>query len=180
MTLSQQARRLSIAGLGAMAASTMLFVGVAFGADHAVSIVDRVYEPAAITIAVGDTVTWTVTKSIGEPHSVTSGKVGEPNAGTLFDSGIESLTNDGQTFQRTFDAPGVVDYFCTVHGAAMSGTVTVLAPGESAPPAAEPPGEGEAHDPIPPERKALAAGVLAVSIVLMFGMAMVWRRMNPA
>ena len=32
----------------------------------------------------------------------------------------------------------------------------------------------------PQDSPDLAAGVLAVSIVLMFGMAMVWRRMNPA
>lgn len=179
MTLSHQVRRLSVAALAAVAATGMLLVGVAFAADHAVSIVDRTYEPAQVTVSVGDTVTWTVTKSIGEPHSVTSGKVGEPNAGSVFDSGIASLTNDGQTYQHTFDKPGEVDYFCTVHGAAMSGKVTVLAPGQS-PPAAEPPTEGEAHTPIPPERKLLAAGILAVSIVLMFGGAMVWRRMNPA
>jgi plastocyanin len=179
MTLFPRLRRLALTTAIAATAASALLAGSALAAGHSVSIVARVYEPNEITIAVGDTVTWTVEESVGEPHSVTSGKANEQNAGSLFDSGTEGLTDVGETYEFTFDQAGVVDYFCTVHGAAMSGQVTVLAPGQTPPAAEPPPSEGE-HDPIPPERKALAGGILAVSIVLMFGMAWVWRRMNPA
>ena len=39
----------------------------------AVSIDGLAFKPPTITVAAGDTVTWTVTQSIGAQHSVTSG-----------------------------------------------------------------------------------------------------------
>ena len=61
------------------------------------------FGPSQMAIIAGDTVTWTVTKAIGEPHSVTSGT--PEDAGKIFDSGI-NLKDDGQSFQFTFDEPG--------------------------------------------------------------------------
>jgi hypothetical protein len=66
-----------------------------------------------------------------------------------------------------------------------------VSPGEPAEsPAASPaePGESPGTEepehvpgpPIPPERKVLAAGILGVAIVILFGAAAIWRRMNPA
>jgi hypothetical protein len=118
-----------------------------------------------------------VTKAIGEAHSVTSGDFNEPDAGKLFDSGTDSLQENGQSFEYTFEEPGKYGYFCIVHGAAMSGEVTVVEAGASIPPAAEEPG-GEAHAPVPPERKLIAAGVLAAVLVLFFVGAGLWRRVN--
>jgi plastocyanin len=153
-------------------------VGPVLAAGVAVSIVGKAYEPATITINQGDTVTWTVTESVGEPHSVTSGTL-QLDAGKIFDSGIESLQDDGETFQWTFDDAGEFAYFCTVHPIEMTGKVVVLAPGASVPPSiAPPPSEHDVG--VPVERRALAGGILAVSIVLMFLGAWLWRRMNPA
>jgi hypothetical protein len=60
----------------------------------------------------------------------------------------------------------------------MSGEVVVLEAGQSAAPGE---GEGELEaTQIPAERRLLAGGVLLVAIVIMFGAAAVWRRMNPA
>ena len=39
------------------------------------------------------------------------------------DDGIASGTQSSGTFQRTFSAAGAYPYHCTIHGAAMSGTV---------------------------------------------------------
>ncbi|HXG26073.1 MAG TPA: hypothetical protein VNL94_04365 [Candidatus Binatia bacterium] len=50
-------------------------------------------------------------------------------------------------------------------GDASASTVTLLQEGETS---------------IPVERRALAGGILVVSIILMFGLAWLWRRMNPA
>ena len=52
-----------------------------------VSIEDKAFAPASIEVEAGETVTWTVTKSSGEPHSVTSGKP-DDTGNRLFDSGI--------------------------------------------------------------------------------------------
>jgi plastocyanin len=181
-----------------------------------VSIVDRSFQPATITVQAGDTVTWTVTKAIGEPHSVTSGSPGA-DQGKQFDSGI-GLKDNGLTFQFTFQQPGTYNYFCQVHPTLMTGHVVVVAAGASAPatsgvpaasppppsspaaspvatasppanprasprasPAAsEPPVAPEAAEPVAPERKLIAAGILAAALVLLFGAAWFWRRMNPA
>ena len=179
-----------------------------------VSIVDRSFQPATITVQAGDTVTWTVTKAIGEPHSVTSGSPGA-DQGKQFDSGI-GLKDNGLTFRFTFQQPGTYSYFCQVHPTLMTGQVVVAAAGASAPatsegpvasppapaspaaspvataspaasPAAgasaaasEPPVAPEAAEPVAPERKLIAAGILAAALVLLFGAAWFWRRMNPA
>ena len=58
----------------------------------------------------------------------------------------------------------------------MTGTVVVLAPGQS-PPAAEPARRASAGT---IDRKVIGAGILVVTLVVLFGAAMVWRRMNPA
>jgi plastocyanin len=170
MTFLPRIARLALAA-GLVTLTALAAVPV-LAADHAVSIVDKAFEPAEITISAGDTVTWTVTRSIGEPHSVTAGTPGEPVEGAEFDSGTAGLRDEGQAFQHEFAEVGTFDYYCTVHPVEMTGRVVVTAAGVPAEP-------GEAEG-IPAESKILAAGILAVSIVLMFGAAWVWRRMNPA
>jgi plastocyanin len=193
MTFVHRSWRLLLAvGLLLVAASAAL---PALAKEAAVSIVDKTFEPASITVNAGDVVTWTVTKSIGEPHSVTSGKPGT-DQGTEFDSGI-GLKDNGQSFKFTFDTPGTYDYFCQVHPTVMTGQI-VVAPGQSPPAESEGPASSpeaspagtpaateapvapEASEPIPPERKLIAAGILAAALVVLFGAAWVWRRMNPA
>lgn len=177
MTLVHRPWRLAFAsGLLLVAVAA---VSPAVAAEAGVSIVDLDFEPATLVVAQGDTVTWTVTKSVGAPHSVTSGKLSEPNAGSLFDSGTDALKDNGQTFKHTFKEPGTFDYFCTVHPVDMTGQVIVLAPGQTAPPAVEPP-PSEAHTGIPAERRLLGGGILVLTLVVLFGAAWLWRRMNPA
>lgn len=152
------------------------------GAAAGVSIADKHFDPASIVIAQGDTVTWTVTKSINEPHTVTSGKPADADKGSAFNSqtsdpGLSKLKDNGATFAFTFEKPGAYPYYCAVHPVDMTGEVVVLAPGQSAPPAAAP---GEAHEAVPTQNKLIGAGILIVTIVILFGAAWLYRRMNPA
>jgi len=169
MTLVHRSRRLVLAAGSLLV--VLALAAPALAATIAVSIVDKSYTPADIVIAQGDTVTWTVTKSIGEPHSVTSGAPTDADAGSLFDSGTDGLTDNGSSYSFTFETPGTYSYFCKVHPVDMQGTVTVLAEGTS-------PGESEAGIPI--ENRLIGAGILVVTLVVLFGAALVWRRMNPA
>jgi plastocyanin len=157
-------RLIAIAALLVLAA---VAAAPTLGAAAGVSIAGKTFQPAEITVNEGDTVTWTVTEAIGEPHSVTSGALGDADAGAEFDSGI-GLQDDGLTFEFTFEEAGAFPYFCTVHAAEMTGQVTVQA------------AAGEAHEAIPAERKLIAAGVLAVTLVVSFAAAWFWRRLNPA
>jgi uncharacterized protein (TIGR03118 family) len=89
-----------------------------------VKIVDFGFEPADVTVKVGDTVTWTNTGSFA--HTTTSGTTtgGVRHPDGLWDSG--SLFS-GQTFSHTFTKAGAFPYYCTPHYSMMVGSVTVQA-----------------------------------------------------
>jgi plastocyanin len=179
MTFVHRTWRLVLAG--GLLLVTLAVLSPALAADVGVSIVGKSFQPAQIVVAPGTTVTWTVTQSIGEPHTVTSKKTDTSAQGAVFDSstsdpGLTKLKDNGATFQFTFKDAGTFDYMCTVHPE-MTGQVLVLAPGQS-PPAAEP-GTGEAAAGTV-DRKVIAAGILGLALVVLFGAAIVWRRMNPA
>lgn len=82
------------------------------------------YDPDPVQVKVGQTVVWT-NNDIAF-HTVTSGLPGDPDAGTLFDSGLEgptALTGVGKTFEHTFDTAGEFDYHCTLHPALVGKVV---------------------------------------------------------
>lgn len=85
-----------------------------------VSTGDFFFDPATVTITVGDTVTWT---NVGEvAHTTTSGS--SPNPDGIWDSGT---LEPGESFSRTFNEAGTFSYFCTIHPTLMSGRVIVEA-----------------------------------------------------
>lgn len=85
-------------------------------AGKAVSIKNLEFNPIAITVKSGTSVTWTNEDAV--PHTVTS-KTPSPAA---FDSGT---IQQGTTFTYTFTQPGTYSYFCTIH-TFMTGTVVVV------------------------------------------------------
>jgi type VI secretion system Hcp family effector len=101
-----------------------------------VNIVDFAFQPANVTIKVGDSVKWTNMGS--STHTTTSGTVtgGVRHPDGQWDSG--SLLT-GQTFSHTFTKAGAFPYYCNLHFTTMVGTVTVQA-AVSEPPAAAPGG----------------------------------------
>ncbi len=84
------------------------------------------FRPANLTIKAGESVTWKQT----DPgfHTVTSGTVEQGAAGVTpkpdgkFDSG-ELAT--GKSFTHQFTAPGTYPFYCEIHPATMTGTITV-------------------------------------------------------
>ena len=70
---------------------------------------------AVDTIAIGGTVTWTWTGSL--PHSVQS-------VGSTSFASSSTMTGNG-TYAVRFDAPGMYQYDCAVHGQLMTGTIVV-------------------------------------------------------
>jgi plastocyanin len=96
-------------------------------ATQAVSMTSSLrFVPDPITIAVGDTVTWTnVTTNI--PHTSTS----DTGDAVSWDSGT---VNAGGTFSLTFTTPGTFPYHCTFHQSlGMVGTITVQAAATATP-----------------------------------------------
>jgi plastocyanin len=87
------------------------------------------FEPAEITVSVGERVEWPNVGTVA--HTVTTdpakvadpGTVGVPRGVTPWDSG---LIAGGESFSRTFRKPGTYRYLCIPHeGARMVGTVVV-------------------------------------------------------
>ncbi|GAA1716190.1 cupredoxin family copper-binding protein [Fodinicola feengrottensis] len=106
-------------------------------ASHSVMIMNYAFSPASLTVAVGDTVTWTNEDTAPHTVTVSSGPV-------MFAS---SNLQKGQSFTYTFSKPGTYAYYCAVHPD-MKASVTVTGstpvppsspPPSSAPPSSSPP-----------------------------------------
>ena len=114
---------LGFAILASSARATTFTVTV--GADGSVS-----YSPANLQIHAADTVHWVWSSAFPE-HSTTSGTPGNPDGS--WDSGVHGAPG---SFDHKFNTSGTFQYFCTVHQAAMTGSITVL-PAEDTPPVAD-------------------------------------------
>jgi plastocyanin len=81
------------------------------------------FNPAAITIHVGQTVMWRNDDTV--PHTTTSGSC--PNGVCAPMPGWDSGTlNPGQSFSHQFTTMGTFPYYCRIHGAMMQGTIVVM------------------------------------------------------
>src|SRR5688572_10256156 len=93
-------------------------------ADVTVQVVNPMsFDPAAVTINAGDTVTWSFQP--GGTHTTTSDATSGPE---VWDSGFRS----SGTFSHTFNTPGAHEYYCVLHstagGTSMNGVVIVNPP----------------------------------------------------
>ena len=81
------------------------------------------FTPGVVTVAPGDTVTWTW---LASGHSTTSDATTGPE---VWNSGVLA---SGATFVHTFTTAGTYPYYCVIHGApggiGMSGQVIVAPP----------------------------------------------------
>lgn len=109
----------SASGAASMPGMTMPSAGRSAGnstpvSGDAVAIKGFAFAPAALSVKVGTTVTWTNQDT--EPHTVTSTGSGGPLTSPAMQT--------GDTFHYTFTKPGTYHYLCTIHPF-MTATVTV-------------------------------------------------------
>lgn len=123
-------RRWYACALGLLLIAALLLSHMASQGAHgsaqetaSVAVGDNFYDPNAVTVQAGATVTWT--NNGLALHTVTSDD-------GVFDSGYNLAP--GTTFSFTFANPGTYPYHCLVHGTIQSGTVTVLAAETPTPP----------------------------------------------
>lgn len=81
------------------------------GSTTNISVRNNAFDPAASSVALGATVTWTWAPG-ADLHNVT------------FEDGPKSETQSRGTFSRMFTVTGTFPYHCTVHPG-MNGSVTV-------------------------------------------------------
>ncbi len=88
---------------------------------NVIEVKSNLFNPAAITIKKGETVTWTWK---GGSHNVVSGK--NCTDDKAYTSGAPTSAT-GNTFTHTYNDVGTFEYFCDPHctSSGMKGTVTV-------------------------------------------------------
>lgn len=108
---------LSVIGISAAGAATENGTAQSGAATVNIEMGDNFFNPAQVTVNVGDTIVWTNTGQ--RPHDVTAdnGSIVSPRR----------LMN-GATFSYTATTPGTITYQCTIHNG-MVGTLTVQAAG---------------------------------------------------
>lgn len=98
--------------------------------SNGVRMVDFGFEPAAITVDAGTTVTWVNTGQARHTVAADDGSFHSPDV------------RAGATYQQAFSTPGTYSYFCDIHPE-MKGTISVRGaagePPPAAPPTTEPP-----------------------------------------
>lgn len=131
-------RGLALAAVGLIAAlHTVLVATPAQAATQQVMMANYAFSPAALTVHVGDTVTWM--QHDQAPHDATT-----TSAPVSFRS---PQLSQGQSWSYTFRTPGTYAYYCSVHPD-MRATVTVVPAATTAPkPTQAPAGQN------PPPRK---------------------------
>ena len=88
--------------------------------DHYIKVENNFYDPADITIEIGETVVWTNISGFHNVNGTTATYPGNPES---FGNGAPSLN---WSYAHTFTIPGVYDYQCDPHvGFGMVGKVTV-------------------------------------------------------
>jgi plastocyanin len=73
-------------------------------------ITQKPYNPPLLNVIAGTTVKWTNNDDVS--HTVTEGTATSSAIASKFDSGI---FGPGQTYEHTFDKPGIVKYYCSIH-----------------------------------------------------------------
>lgn len=102
-----------------------------------VSILDRSFSPASVSVSAGSTVVWTNVS--GRDHNVVA------DNGSFASADLAG----GATYTRTFTTPGTFSYLCTIHPD-MTGVVAVGAAGAPPPPPPPPPAPPPPPPPPPP------------------------------
>lgn len=119
--------------VGPLPSAVVIDESAVAGADAVISITDLLkFEPASVTIEVGEVVAWQNTSLLRHTATADPTKAANPSSVILppqaqpFDSGY---IEPGEVYQRTFDVPGTYRYFCIPHEATgMTGEIVVEAP----------------------------------------------------
>jgi plastocyanin len=109
-------------GAGGSTAPSNQSTGNTAPAVGGISVSNNTFSPSAKSVAVGTDVKWAWNSCSGDSYSGAQTCVGHS---VTFDDGSTSPTQDQGTYNRTFTVAGTYNYHCSVHGAAMAGTITV-------------------------------------------------------
>jgi plastocyanin len=87
-----------------------------------ISVTNNQFSPATKTVAVGTSVQWAWNTCTGDAYN---GQTCVSHSVTFDDGSLSSPLQDEGSFTKSFATAGTFTYHCSVHGAAMTGTITV-------------------------------------------------------
>src|ERR1700694_4084620 len=87
----------------------------------AVSVQNNFFSPTSKAVTAGTAVQWAWNSCTGDVYS---GQTCVAH-NIVFDDGVTSGVQDHGSYSRMFATAGTYNYHCAIHGAAMSGSVTV-------------------------------------------------------
>jgi plastocyanin len=132
----------------------------AYGEEH------HAWSPAQVSILAGGVVTLRNPSAIAHGVQWVSGPATPACAGGVPVGTSPSASGTNWSGTCTFTQPGTYTFYCTVHGAEMSGTVTVAAAGAAPPPLAASPLAGSASEAVklaPSQHGKTVRGSVAIS-----------------
>lgn len=91
------------------------------GSTSSITVGNNFFDPTSTTVPVNTKITWTWDACGSDGY----GGQTCTSHGIVFDDGASSGSQTQGTWNRTFTTAGTYKYHCSVHGAAMSGTVVV-------------------------------------------------------
>ena len=112
MAIALTTAALLVAGCAGDSDTTTSTASSVTGQTTAITIDEFSFDPHAVQVDIGDSVTWTNVQSVA--HTTTARNGG-------WDS---SSLQTGSDFTLTLDAAGTFEYFCSIHPS-MSGTIEV-------------------------------------------------------
>ena len=99
-----------------------LMFGLCLNAQHTIGVTNNVFTPNALTINVGETVTWDNTEGF---HNVNGSQQSYPDNPESFGNGAAAMAP--WMFSHTFNVPGSYTYHCDPHfSVGMVGTINVV------------------------------------------------------
>jgi plastocyanin len=90
--------------------------------SNTVIIADNEFQPLQIDVSVGATVIWT---QIGTATHTVTARDGSFDSRPRCPADLSQCMKQGETFSRTFQAAGRIEYWCKIHRDLMAGTVIV-------------------------------------------------------
>ena len=87
-----------------------------------ISVSNNQFSPGTKTVAAGTSVQWAWNTCTGDGYN---GQTCVSHSVTFDDGSLSSPLQDQGSFTKSFATAGTFTYHCSVHGAAMTGTITV-------------------------------------------------------
>ncbi|HEY6042114.1 MAG TPA: plastocyanin/azurin family copper-binding protein, partial [Anaerolineae bacterium] len=102
-----------------------LLFATAVPASERITMKNTLFQPASLQVKSGTLVVWENAETTNTPHFIVSGSC-DNNICTPTNQFASDILSPGQSFSLRFTYVGTYSYYCVLHGAKMTGVITVI------------------------------------------------------